>query len=174
MSLPGSLTALEMREWIQSYNTADIDKTCPAPAKAIAAACGCAAVVCSDLPRSMQSAQALNIDRIDYSDALFREAGLPFANWNSVRLSPYVWAALFRLIWFVRSSGNGESFVSAKLRAAACAEKLAQLAATHDSVLLVGHGLINNFIAGELRSKGWRGPSSPGRRHWSFGVYERT
>ncbi len=169
----GRVTALEMQEWIRSYNAAGIDREHPAPAGTVKAACDCAAVVCSDLPRSIQSAHVLNVERINYSDALFRETDLPFANWNSLRLSPYAWAALFRALWLFGRTGSGESYVSARFRSVACAEKLARLASTHGSVLLVGHGLINHFIAKELLSKGWRGPSNPGKRHWSFGVYVR-
>lgn len=154
------------------YNSAGINKNQTVSAQSIALAAGCNAVVCSNLPRSIQSAEALGVKHIKFSDFLFREMDLPYANWNSPRLSPYTWVAFFRLLWFLGYSANVESFRSSKLRAIAGARKLTEIAEQCESVLLIGHGLINYFIAKELLSNGWCGPRNPGKRHWEFGVYQ--
>lgn len=166
------LKACELHKWIESYNSAGINQNQIPPATAIEIAASCNAVVCSDLPRSIQSAGALNIKHIHFSESVFREIGLPYASRNSPRLSPILWVALFRSLWFLGYSSNGESFRSSKLRARAGTEMLKKVALEYGSVLFVGHGLINHFIAKELLSHGWQGPKSPGKRHWEFGVYQ--
>lgn len=163
------LKACELNTWIDSYNAAGIVQK-PPPVRTIEIATQCRAVVCSDFPRSTQSAAALNV-KVLHSASLFREVCLPYAKWNLLRLSPYTWALLFRIFWALGYSSHGESFRSFQLRASAGAEKLKQLATEHGSVLFVGHGLINKFIAKELLSSGWKGPRSPGWKHWAFGVY---
>ena len=164
------LKACELYTWIESYNAAGILQKQRPPVRTIEMVARCKAVVCSDFPRSTQSAAALNV-KVLYSESLFREISLPYAKWNSLRFSPYVWAVFFRILWSFGYSSNGESFRSFQLRARTGAQKLKQIAREHGSVLFVGHGLINHFIAKELLSSGWQGPTSPGRKYWAFGVY---
>jgi len=166
------LKAGELPVWLEAYDSAGINQHQLPPASAIEIAAGCNAVVCSDLPRSIQTAQALNKKHIHLSDSGFREIGLPYANWNSPRLPPKIWVALFRFLWFLGYASNGESLHSARLRARVGAEMLMKAAAESGSVLFVGHGLINHLIAQELLRSGWQGPKSPGKRHWEFGVYQ--
>lgn len=168
----GNLKACELHKWIESYNSAGINQNLMPPAKTIEIAASCNAVVCSDLPRSIQSVEALNLKPIHISGSVFREMGLPYANWNSPRLSPTLWVAVFRILWFLGYSANSESFRSSRLRAKAGTEILEKTAMEQGSVLFVGHGLINHFIAKELLANGWQGPKSPGKQHWEFGVYK--
>ena len=150
------IRACELRQWIDIYNSAGVNKKQTVSGQSIAIAASCNVVVCSNLPRSIQSAETLGVKHIEFSDSLFREMDLPHANWNSPRFSPYTWTAFFRLLWFLGYSANVESFHSSKIRAIAGARKLAQIAEQRESVLFIGHGLINYFIAKELLSNGWR------------------
>jgi broad specificity phosphatase PhoE len=167
-----SLNACEMPAWLKAYDLAGINQHQQSPATALDIAANCNAVVCSDLPRSIQTVQALNLKHIHLLDPGFREIGLPYAGWNTPRLPPKVWVALFRTLWFLGYSSNGESLRSARLRARAGSEQLKKIAAEYGTVLFVGHGLINHLIAKELLTSGWQGPMSPGKRHWYFGVYQ--
>lgn len=45
------------------------------------------------------------------------------------------------------------------------------LAQENEKVILVGHGLMNRLIAGNLRRNNWQGPTSPGKKYWEFGIY---
>ena len=54
------------------------------------------------------------------------------------------------------------------------AEKLIKLAKRNDKIIVVGHGFMNRLIAKELRDKGWKGPSSPGKKYWQFGQYNKS
>jgi len=168
---PGRLRAGEFHRWIDAYNSAGLKKASRPSAEALAVAADCATVVCSDLPRSVESAKALGIEKIDYVDPLFREAGLPYADFPSPRLPPELWAAWFRVLWLCGYSPNSESIREAKSRAAECTGRFQAWSAKGTPVLLVGHGLANRFIARELLAAGWSGPENPGRRYWEFGEY---
>ncbi len=168
----GKLRASEICQWIESYNSAGLKIGNSPSRKAIEIANDCNAIVCSDLPRSVESARALGIKEVNHVESMFREMGLPYANFPSPKLSLNTWAVIFRVLWFLGYSSNGESLREAKLRASNGASRLKEIAENNRSVLLVGHGFVNRFIAKELLSNGWQGPVNPGKRYWEFGVYE--
>lgn len=165
------LNAAEFGGWVSEYNAAGIDTDCRPPQPAIEQASKCNLVVCSNLPRSLESARALGIETIGICESAFREMDMPYANLQFPRLSLSVWSVLFRLMWVGGYSANAESFDAARERARNCAERLMVLASIHDSVLLVGHGSLNWFVARYLKSMGWTGPRKAPRKYWEFGVY---
>jgi len=168
----GRLRANELHKWIESYNSAGIVPE-PVPSRdAIKISNACNAVVCSDLPRSVESAKALGVKGINVIEPAFREMGLPFGSFPPLKLSPNIWARFFRALWFLGYSSNSESIREARLRASNGANRLKEMAINDGSVLLVGHGIVNRFIAKELLSNGWKGPENPGKKYWNFGVYE--
>lgn len=128
--------------------------------------------MCSDLIRSPLSAAALGCEEIVFSSHLFRESPLPYPDSGNIRLGLSAWAVLLRIAWLAGYAQNGESFRAARQRAQAATRKLVELAQTHDSVLLVGHGVMNRLLAKALRQQGWRQTQAPGSRHWTFGIYE--
>lgn len=167
------MQASELQHWIASYNAVGIKAENQPPKAIYEAVSNCAIAVCSDLPRSIESAQALGVPQFYCAAPLFREAGLPYAEWRFPKLPPTAWAALFRILWLAGFSRNSESLSHAKERALKATEKLESLAYAHGSVALIGHGMLNRFIAKNLLSSGWQGPSNPGKRYWEFGVYEQ-
>jgi broad specificity phosphatase PhoE len=167
------LSASAFSEWVHEYNAAGLCPTSQPTDHAIKCADECNAVVCSVLPRSIESAKAFNNKSIVLSDPIFNEAGLPVANWETMKLSPKIWAVVFRILWLLGYSRNSESFKEAKSRASEAVEKLSEIAREYESVLFVGHGVYNRILANELRRHGWLGPKNPGSNHWAFGVYER-
>jgi broad specificity phosphatase PhoE len=164
------ITARELGRWIDAYNSAGIRDISP-PAAAMAAAGQCKVIVTSDLERSVESGRVLTSGKPMISDGLFREAGLPYRSAAFIRMPPSVWAVLFRLLWSFGFKTNGEFIHAFRKRAQSAAMFLISLASEHDSVLLVGHGLINSYIARELLSAGWRGPGRTKIRHWGFTEY---
>ena len=139
------LNAAEFGVWVEQYNAAGIDAEFPPTQEAVAQASQCAFTVCSNLPRSLESANALGVERIGSYSHTFREMDMPHAAWRSPTLSLQAWLVFFRLAWALGYSANAESFQSAKERARSCAEQLANLASTHGSVLFVGHGSLTNL-----------------------------
>lgn len=162
----------EFHKWIESYNLSGIDPSCQPTFEAAEIAKSCDVVVCSDLARSIVSAKALEINEINTIEPLFREMGLPYGNVPFMKLRPEIWAVLFRVLWLFGYSSNSESIKEARTRAENAANKLRGLAVSNESVLFVGHGFVNRFIAKELLASGWKGPKSPGKSYWEFGVYE--
>ena len=168
----GGVSASKIGQCIDAYNAAGVRLEDKPSNGAIEIANSCNVVVCSDLPRSIESAQALGVSEINHIESVFREMGLPFASFPSPKLSPVIWAAIFRTLWFMGFSSNSESLREAKIRALHGAGRLREIAEADGSVLLVGHGFVNRFIAKELLSTGWKGPACPGKKYWEFGVYE--
>lgn len=162
----------EFSEWVKSYNHSGLCSTSKPSVEAVKISGKCNAIVCSDLPRSIESAKALEIEAVTLTSSKFNEAGLPVANWHFPKLSPKTWAVIFRIFWFFGYSRNSESFKEAKARASEAANILKELAVTNTTVLFIGHGVYNRMVANELNSTGWLGPKSPGSKHWSFGVYK--
>ncbi|MEJ2612838.1 MAG: phosphoglycerate mutase family protein [Candidatus Thiodiazotropha sp.] len=129
-------------------------------------------VICSDLPRSIESTKALGAKTIHVSSPIFREMNLPYFNEVSVKLPLKLWVIFLRSAWFLGFSRNTESFSSAKSRAKEASNQLVELAAQHNSVLFIGHGFLNHYVAKELIANNWVGPRTPGKKYWEYGTYE--
>lgn len=165
------LNAFEFGAWVEKYNAAGIDTACQPPQAAIEKANQCAFIVCSNLPRSLESAKTLGIGHLGISDPMFREMDMPHTAWRFPKLSVLAWSVIFRLAWAFGYSAGVESFKAAKGRARRCAEHLVSLASTHGTVLFVGHGSLNWFIAKHLKSMGWLCAEKPPRKYWEFSVF---
>ncbi|WP_456269585.1 phosphoglycerate mutase family protein [Kushneria sp. AK178] len=167
------MVAADFRDWVARYQLAGLDELTRCE-RAFSVARECAAVVCSDLPRSLESALRLEAGNIVYSDPLMREIDLPHGSgrWPTPPLPTTFWLVTFRALWLLGYHGNAEGRRAVFSRAGAAASKLVELAGEHCSVLFVGHGMINHLLARELLSRGWQGPRRPGRAHWQYGVYE--
>ena len=166
------LSASAFYEWVQEYNASGLCPTSKPTIEAISSAKECNAIVCSDLPRSIESAKALNAETIVLSSAIFNEAGMPSTNWHTLKLSPIIWAPIFRLSWLFGFSRKSESFKESKIRAKEAVKKLTETAYEHENVLFVGHAVFNRILANELRKSGWFGSRNPGTKHWGYGVYD--
>lgn len=169
--IAGRISASEVPELIRRYDAARLETASMPPQALVELARTCSYTVCSDLPRSIESAGRLGVESVHLSDSLFREARLPYAMPPLLKLSPYLWFLLFRALWFTGFAANGESLREARTRAAKAADRLQALAAEHGTVLFVGHGLLNSLIARELLAGRWSGPGSPGTGYWDFAVY---
>ena len=167
----GRLAASGFGQWVAAYNRAGIDSVHAPSPNAIAQAKACSIVVCSNLPRSIESARVLGIKDIEVQDSLFRECEMPYANWSYPKLSVLGWSFVFRILQMFGYSSNAESFKEARQRAYRCALQLSELAQKNESVLFVGHGSLNWLIAKNLLRMGWVGPQNAGRKYWSYGVY---
>ena len=82
-------------EWVMEYNASGLCPSSKPTMKAFRYAQACNAIVCSELPRSIESAKVLNAGSVVLSSSIFNEAGLPMANWHTIKLSPKIWAVTF-------------------------------------------------------------------------------
>lgn len=130
-------------------------------------------VVCSDLTRSLHTAEKLGIKQIHLSDNLFAETDLPHFDNSIIKMPTVMWVTVLRIMWLFGFKKNGESFSQAKDRAKQASNKLIRLAEENEKVILVGHGLMNRLIAKQLKLNNWQGPSSPSNKYWQYSVYTR-
>lgn len=170
--LKGNVRGKNLNMIVKSYDLSGIVGT--PPIETVTAIQGNNIVVCSHLVRSVESAKALGYSKFLIKDPLFSETAIPHFNGGFLPLPVSVWVVALRLLWLFGFSRNGESLTDARRRARKAAERLVELAEEHQSVLLVGHGFINHFIAKELQKVGWLGPSKPSKGFWSYGIYERA
>ncbi len=162
-----------MPEWINAYNSAGVKNDIGLSCQEMVSELRHNYIVCSNLNRSTHSAKIIGYQSPQLIDAMFREAELPKIQLPIIRLTPHVWSMIFRVFWFAGLSPKAESIEEFKPRVLLGAEKLIQLAKKHDSVLLIGHGIINRFLAKELISKGWLGEESPrGKKDWGYKYWE--
>ncbi len=168
-----SVTSQEFKNWIDAYNAAEICENLKPTPKSVEIAKSCSAVVCSNLKRSLNSACILGVNEVSSIEHKLREMEIPSGNITNLKMKPEYWAVLFRVLWFFGYSKNSESFKEAKLRAAHAASLLESTAKENGSVLFVGHGMLNRYIAKYLVENGWLVRKKVGSNYWEFGVFER-
>ena len=160
----------EMPEWIDNYNLSSTGRDMP-PEISKVLIYRALTFISSPLPRALSSLKTLGCEP-GFIDDVFREAELPVFRIPGLRLSPFHWAALFRVLWLCGLSGEVECVRMAKSRAVKAAELLVTAAKGSDGpVLLMGPGIMNQFIAKELIALGWKEQTRPGKGYWGAGVY---
>ncbi|MCW9025214.1 MAG: histidine phosphatase family protein [Gammaproteobacteria bacterium] len=170
----GIVSAADFGEWVSRYDKAGIDDNHSPSGSVIERAAACGFTVCSDLPRSIESAKLLNLESPEKVSSMFRECEMPYGKWKYPKLSKSAWSVIFRLLQLAGYSGNSESYREIKERSKVCASQLVELAQSHGSVLFVGHGALNWFLHKELKKLGWSGPDKSTKKHWEFGEYFRN
>ncbi len=128
----------------------------------------------SDLRRSVESACWLCPERPVHVDAELREGTLPESLCAPLRLPPAAWVVIARIAWWLNCCRSPETRGATRERAARVADRLTALASAHGSLLVVGHGMFNRFVAAELRKRGWRGPGRLPGSLWGAARFEQT
>lgn len=165
---------LDLKNWIKKYDEVDLLKTSLPSEETVKLAAECNYIVCSSLKRSIKSAErVLGNDKYNV-DKEFREVGLPHGNKSYPKLKLGTLAAIFRILWLFGYSNNCESIKDGEKRAEKAAAKLIGLADKYETVMFVGHAILNYFISKELRKDGWKGPTVPSRTFWDYGIYEKS
>ena len=172
--LQEKMSARSFRQWVYKYNHAGLSSQSKPSGSTQSIASRCDAVVCSSLPRSLESAQLISKKGIMLSSSLFNEAGLPIVRWKHLKLTPKVWAVLFRVMWLLGYSYGSESYKQSKVRADKSVKMLEKFAGEYEAVLLVGHGVYNKILAKKLKANGWQGPGNPDVKHLGVSVYKKT
>ncbi|MDP2573465.1 hypothetical protein Q8W40_14830 [Vibrio penaeicida] len=157
---------------VLEYESSDLNFSTLPSEQAIKAAQGCNIAVSSQLPRAVSSVRMLGVEEVHHVQKCFRESDLPYLNWQTPKLNFLCWAVIFRLCWLFGFAKNGEPIHEAKERARLEANYLSALANQHESVFLLGHGIMNRLIAKQLKSQGWKQTESTGESYWSYSVFE--
>ena len=164
----------DIGRWVRHYNDAGITRELAPPVVVcdLASSAGC--VVVSTLRRARESAAWLAASKDVRVDPELREAALPESLATSIRLPPGAWVVLARVAWWLNWSESDETIAMTRLRAGRVADRLGALAAEHGSVMAIGHGMFNRFVARELRRRGWRGPTVLPRVYWSVAQFDHA
>ncbi|MEM7289744.1 MAG: hypothetical protein AAF412_05160 [Pseudomonadota bacterium] len=129
-------------------------------------------VLCSPLRRSIDSAIAM-FGRVDIADLVFKEAELPRLPALPIRLPVNSLLIMARCLWLCGASGQCEGIRSFRIRIGEAADMLMDLLSENKSAALVGHGILNQFLAHELRKREFSGPRRPSRQHGGMSIYIR-
>lgn len=168
LELKGAVNAAEFKDLVAKYAQSGIQDL---PSEQLKNNFNHHYVVCSNLSRSTESAEKLNLKKIHIADALFRETDIPHFNKSFFSLPLVVWLITLRIMWLFGFSKNGESFSQAKKRSKQAAEKLILLAQENEKIIVVGHGLINRLIGKQLEKESWQASQRKGKSYWEFRKY---
>jgi len=156
---------------LKTYDLAGIDENSH-PSKELCQLIQNSSMICtSDLRRSIESAERLSKQTSassSFSSPLFREVPVPHSIPYPFTLRAISWATIGRLIWYFGYIGGVESRSQAHERANQAAQQLIQHANAAGSVALIGHGIMNMFIAKNLVRHGWHSSKKITRSHWSW------
>jgi len=162
------ITPAEFREWIGIYNRTGIADDSRPPEKLIARVGDIATIVCSDYPRSIESAAQLFPNARPIISPLFREVGRPLPARSGIRLPLQIWDRLSVLLWKLNLIASDESIHTARQRAQSATRQLVDLAEQFSRVLFVGHGMLNALVGRELRRQGWHGSRQVNDDYWGI------
>ena len=159
-------------KWRRSYHHADIKLDKEKADQVAQRIGGQVKYFSSDLRRAVRTAAAIMQGVEITKEKVFREMGLPLVA-LPITAKYSSWLVLGRLLWFCGFGGRGESFKQAKARMRQAVARLSEEAKTHD-VVLFGHGMMNYFIAKELKRCGWRGTVPAKIKYWEVVRLEKN
>lgn len=171
--LSGKFTSKEFLNCLELYRSCGLLDTSKPEEATIEFFSGFNTVVSSGLKRSVDSATLLSPRCSLVIDPMFREIEDTFISVPFIKLTPRTWSRIFILLWFIGVFDFKKAFRDGETRASNCARKLIHYAEERGTVLLVGHGFINSYIAKELIALGWHGPKLPGKYYWEYAVYQK-
>jgi broad specificity phosphatase PhoE len=167
------ITPGQFRDWIEVYNRTGIAQDSVPADNVVTLMRDDPIAVCSDFPRSIESAARLDSQREPRISPVYREVGRPLQGDWKIRLPLEMWDRLSVLCWKLDLIAVDESVRAARARARAAALELVGLAEESSPVLLVGHGMINAMIARELCREGWTGPRQANDDYWGTVSFDR-
>ncbi len=166
-----NISANQFGRWIIEYNNSDIKSEFSSKNEIKNLLNEANILICSGLKRSIQSVEIF--DKIPFeTNDIFNEAELPHSNWNLLKLHPKVWLIFFRILWFFGYSQNCESYKETKQRAKEATKKLIELSKQNQTIILIGHGIMNKLIQKELILQQWNETKKVKNNNWDYGVFE--
>jgi broad specificity phosphatase PhoE len=153
--------------WFRRYDDIGITRELEPPEslRQLVSSAGC--ILASNARRSIESARWLAAPRDVRIDPDLREAALPDSLGVSIRMPPGVWVVIARVIWWLDWCRSAETIEATRSRASQAADRLCALVVEHGTVVVVGHGMFNRFVATQLVKRGWRGPRLLPAAYWS-------
>lgn len=159
---------------VKDYERSGLSDGSTPPSDALNISGACNRAYCSDLPRAVESISRLGLDEKVLIDELFRESSLPYLKWSKPKLTFFTWCIIFRIMWLFGFAKNGEAIADAKKRGRQCVDKLCQDATSNDTVLFLGHGIMNRLISSELKKQGWNKLAGSTEQYWSYVIWQKS
>lgn len=157
---------------ITEYEHTDLDFSLKPTELALKIAEKSKIIFSSQMPRAISSIKMLGVEDKTIFDEELKESALPFLNWKSPRLSFFTWCIIFRIAWMMGFSKNGESLKLAQIRAEKITIKLLDHAMKDETILLLGHGIMNRLITKILKKRGWKQSETTGDHYWSYSTFK--
>ncbi len=169
------LSAREYGDWWARYDESGLHPDEKPPASLIEAGQTATHVICSTLPRAIETAGMITDEtRTVRQDVLYIEAPLPPPPVPFIKLKPGTWGVISRSFWFLGfAPGKTENHLATWRRVSVIADKLTELAAEGD-VVLCAHGYLNWMIDRHMRkNRGWKRVARDGQNnYWSWRAYK--
>ena len=146
----------EFKDWMASYDAAELDPESPPPRKLVELAAGSTLFLSSIRPRSYQSALRLSDGRPIVQLRELDEVPLPHVPIPMIELPTEVWVMLTRISHVAGYAGQAETIDEARARSRRAASHLADYASNNGKVAVVAHGTVNWLIGRHLKRNGWR------------------
>ena len=89
-----------------------------------------------------------------------------------IKLNVKVWLVIFRILWFLGYSKNSESYKTSKQRAQNASKRLIELSKKQNTIVLVGHGVMNKLIGQNLVSNNWKNTKKSKNSNWDYEIFE--
>ncbi len=150
---------------LQTYESSDVQEPPPASLQALSKSPGIFCVT-SQLKRARSTARLLTADTAIATE-LLNESELPHPKRLYIPLPWNVFLLIYRLLWLIGYRRNCPGRNQDQTRARLATEYLVNQATLHNSVLAVGHGIMNRMISNELRRAGWVVVEKNGTGYWS-------
>lgn len=158
------LTASGFAKWVRHYKLSKVDIS-SLPPKPLIDSLKSHYIISSNLPRTIDSAYLCANKAPDLILTQITEMDIPRYKYPLI-LKAYTWLIMSRILWVLGFNRKVESFKAAKVRAKTSANTLYALAIQHENLAVFGHGMINRYIAKELKKQGWKS-TSQGKGYWS-------
>lgn len=170
------LSADEYAQWWGLYEQGGLKLGQAAPQALINLAQEVDQIHASTRRRARETAAAVAGRREVVLDELYIEAPLPpppLPSW--LKLPPRLWGVVSRFCWHSFNHHQGqESRAEAEHRAGLAADRLVEIAATGQDVLVLAHGYFNHMVGKALKARGWKLTLNQGFKYWCQRRFERS
>ena len=157
-SMSGLLDHAAIERWRAGYDACGIERDAMPPAELVERIGGVDRVLCSDLPRTMESARAIWSGKAIESTALLREVPLPIPTLGGIRAPFAIWATAIAVGWGVdilRGEDCPREDEERVQSAMAWCEERQREAGESATLAVVTHGVMRRLLATRLCERGW-------------------
>lgn len=168
---PWNCRDVDFERWIADYSAAELDPSSHPPHRLLELAAEAELFVSSELLRAYQSANELSQGVPVIQLAELNEVALPALRLPVVRLPASTWLVLARAAQLAGCVRRPESVSTARERSWAAVRRILAYESRGRRIAVVGHGVINQLIATNLKGMGWRVLSSDGFGYWRWQLF---